>query len=122
MNTNLSAFNKSLFSGLFFIIGCLLLVPLNAQEQKEPSPTQAILEAFAADAEGSLSRFRLALDPARNVLADQPYLAGATPAYADFILAGAFLWAQAVGRDDLLAPDDPIGPWLAAVTAMRPKR
>jgi len=76
------------------------------------------LEAFAGDRAAALDRFRAALQPIRDVLGDQPFLAGAQPAYADYAPASAFLWADAIGQGDLLAPGDPVGPWLARVTAV----
>lgn len=75
------------------------------------------LEAYASDADGGLERFRQSLQPIRDVLNDQPFLAGIAPAYADFVPASAFLWARAVGRDDLLEDGDPVGPWLEQTTA-----
>ncbi len=75
------------------------------------------LEAFVADRPGALQRFRQTLQPIRDVLQDQPFLAGAAPAYADHIPASAFLWADAIGQGDLLDPGDPITPWLDRVTA-----
>lgn len=75
------------------------------------------LEAFTADADGALRAFQQSLQPIRNMLNDQPFLDGLAPAYADFIPASAFLWARAVGRNDLLDESDPIGPWLDQATA-----
>jgi len=75
------------------------------------------LEAFAGEREPALKAFRQALQPMRAVLAKQPFLAGAAPAYADYIPAGAFLWAETVGETGLLEPGDPVGPWLSRVTA-----
>ncbi|MEQ9121158.1 MAG: glutathione S-transferase N-terminal domain-containing protein, partial [Alphaproteobacteria bacterium] len=42
------------------------------------------LEAFSADRAAALDRFRAALQPIRDVLGDQPFLAGTQPAYADY--------------------------------------
>ena len=74
------------------------------------------LEAFTADGAGALKTFRQALQPLRDVLADQPFLAGGQAAYADYVAVSAFLWADAVGRDDLLEEGDPVTPWLARVS------
>jgi glutathione S-transferase len=76
------------------------------------------LEAFVEDRPAALTGFRRALQPIRDILADQPYLAGSTPAYADYIPAGVFLWAEAVGETNLLEAGDPIAPWLQRVTAV----
>ena len=45
------------------------------------------------------------------MLRDQPFLAGHHPAYPDYALAGAFLWARTVSLLTLLEPDDPIYAW-----------
>lgn len=77
------------------------------------------LEAFAGDRAANLKAFRQILQPLRALLADQPYLAGASLGYGDCIPASAFLWAEAVGQgDDLLDAGDPIGPWLSRVTGI----
>ena len=36
---------------------------------------------------------------------------GATPAYADYIVFGAFQWARAISDYELLAADDPVTAW-----------
>lgn len=55
--------------------------------------------------------FRVSLEPARRVLREQPFLAGSQPAYPDYGLAGAFLWARTVTPLSLVEADDPIQPW-----------
>lgn len=69
------------------------------------------LEAFAGDAKASLAALRAALDPARPVLASQPYICGSEPAYGDYILFGAFQWARVMSPVALLAADDPLHAW-----------
>ena len=55
---------------------------------------------------------RLALEPARRMLGEQPFLSGATPAYADYILYGSLLWPQTISpRFELLDKDDPVHAW-----------
>ena len=76
------------------------------------------LEAFNSDRPGALKAFRGALQPIRQVLARQPFISGPAPAYADYIPAAVFLWAEAVDADDLLESGDPIAPWLQRVTAI----
>jgi glutathione S-transferase len=44
-------------------------------------------------------------------LAEQPFLAGASPAYADHIVMGSFMWARATSPFPLLEADDPIFAW-----------
>jgi glutathione S-transferase len=61
--------------------------------------------------EKGVAAFRGALEPARRMLRDQAFLAGAHPAYPDYALAGAFLWARTVSPLALLETDDPIQGW-----------
>ena len=68
--------------------------------------------AFQAKAhEKGVAAFRAVLEPARRVLRDQKFLAGEEPAYPDYALAGAFLWARTVSHVELLEQDDPIHAW-----------
>jgi glutathione S-transferase len=69
------------------------------------------LEAFVQDREAKLSAFRQVLQPVRLTLAQQPYLGGAAPRYADYILFGAFQWARAISPQRLLEADDPTAAW-----------
>jgi glutathione S-transferase len=69
--------------------------------------------AFQANArEKGLAALRTALEPARRVLREQPFLSGEAPAYADYILLGTFLWPRTIsGRLELLEKDDVLHPW-----------
>ena len=68
-------------------------------------------EYVAADPTADLAALRIALRPARAEIADKPFLSGNAPAYADYCLFGAFMWARCASPCDLLAPDDPLGAW-----------
>jgi glutathione S-transferase len=61
--------------------------------------------------EKALPAFRNVLDPSRRVLREQKYLAGDHPAYPDYALAGAFLWARIASPLTLLERDDPVDVW-----------
>jgi glutathione S-transferase len=61
--------------------------------------------------EKGVAAFRAVLEPARRLLRDQSFLAGAQPAYPDYALAGAFLWARTVTPLTLLEADDPVEAW-----------
>lgn len=69
------------------------------------------LEDTVADRDTRLPAFRQSLTPVRLTLGKQPFLAGATPAYADYILFGCFMWARGVSPYQLLAADDPVHAW-----------
>jgi glutathione S-transferase len=64
------------------------------------------LEAVGARREAEAPSFRRQLEPFRRVLADQPFLGGAGPMYADYILFGSLQWARCVSAFELLAEDD----------------
>ncbi len=51
------------------------------------------------------------LDPARHAIRSQPFLSGAAPAYADYILFSVFQWARIIGTFELLEADDPLVAW-----------
>ncbi len=69
------------------------------------------LEAISADRDTKLKAFRNSLEPVRAVLTTQPYLAGDTPAYADYIVFGSFQWARCISPIALLVKDDPVAAW-----------
>lgn len=69
------------------------------------------LEEFAADQPATLAALRSALEPARPVLREQPFLSGRSPGFADYMLFGAFQWARAISPLQLIEPDDPLCAW-----------
>ena len=69
------------------------------------------LEAVVADRAVRLPAFRDSLAPLRRTLERQNFVAGAAPAYADYIVFGAFQWARAISDFELLAGDDPVAAW-----------
>lgn len=69
------------------------------------------LEALGAESHAALPALRAAFDPVRPLLAAQPFVSGAAPAFADYILFGPFQWARAVSPARLLEPDDPMYAW-----------
>lgn len=71
----------------------------------------ATLEEVVKDRDARLPAFRASLDPLRRTVERQPYVCGDAPAYADYIVFGAFQWARAISDFELLAPDDPVRAW-----------
>jgi glutathione S-transferase len=69
------------------------------------------LEAVTADRDERLPAFRQSLTPLRAMLAIQPFLGGAAPLYADYIVFGAFQWARTTSPYELLAEDDLVHAW-----------
>jgi glutathione S-transferase len=71
----------------------------------------ATLEAVAADREQRLPAFRARLEPLRRTVERQDFVSGGAPAYADYIVFGAFQWARAISDFELLIADDPVRAW-----------
>lgn len=69
------------------------------------------LEKLAEGESQAMTRFRAVLEPVRAALGSQPYLCGAAPAYADYILMGSLMWPHCCFEADLLEADDPIHAW-----------
>ena len=69
------------------------------------------LETVVKDREANLPAFRAGLDPLRRTVERQNFVAGDAPAYADYVVFGAFQWARAISEFELLAADDPVRAW-----------
>jgi len=69
------------------------------------------LERYALPAEEGVSLLRDALSPMRATLQRRPYLAGAQPNFADYIVFGSFQWARAVSPVALVEAGDPVFEW-----------
>ncbi|MBS0520591.1 MAG: glutathione S-transferase N-terminal domain-containing protein [Proteobacteria bacterium] len=72
----------------------------------------ADFQGFQAKArEKGVAAFRAVLEPARRLLKEQLFLAGAQPGYPDYALAGAFMWSRIASPLTLLETDDPVHAW-----------
>lgn len=71
----------------------------------------ATLEDVVKDREARLPSFRATLDPLRRTVGRQEFLGGTTPAYADYIVFGAFQWARSISDFELLEDGDPVHVW-----------
>jgi glutathione S-transferase len=69
------------------------------------------LENAQAGREARLSTFHAMLAPLRTTLANQPWLGGAEPTYADHIIGAAFMWNDCVSRFPLIPRNGPIADW-----------
>ena len=69
------------------------------------------LEEFVGDRNARLPAFRTSLDPLRRTVERQDFVSGKAPAYADYIVFGAFQWARAISDFEVLAADDPVAVW-----------
>jgi glutathione S-transferase len=69
------------------------------------------LEDFVGDRNARLPAFRASLDPLRRTVERQSFVSGKAPAYADYVVFGAFQWARAISDFEVLAADDPVRAW-----------
>jgi glutathione S-transferase len=90
-----------------------LLKPVDAAyfRQSREARLGKTFEELTAVRDTSVEGFRRALDPLRLTLRSQPYLGGAAPNYADYIVFGGFQWARVVSPFKLLAENDPVYAW-----------
>ena len=58
-----------------------------------------------------LAAFRRSLEPLRATLKRQPFLGGAHPRFADYIVFSPFQWLRIVSTFRVLEEGDPIGEW-----------
>jgi glutathione S-transferase len=73
------------------------------------------LEEVVAERDRNITALRQALDPVRLTLAGAPFLGGAQPLYADYIVAGSLQWPRCISPAPLLAPDDPVAAWFGRI-------
>jgi glutathione S-transferase len=71
----------------------------------------ATLEEVVKDREAQLPAFRAGLDPLRRTVERQDFVGGSAPAYADYVVFGAFQWARAISDFEVLAEGDPVRAW-----------
>ncbi len=69
------------------------------------------LEDVVRGRENRTAEFRASLQPLRAMLDQQPWIAGDSPAYADYVVFGALQWARIVSRFSLLEKDDAVAQW-----------
>jgi glutathione S-transferase len=69
------------------------------------------IEQARSEREESLKRLASSVAPMQAALKREPYVCGASPAYADYILFSVFQWARIMSPGELLAPEDPLCAW-----------
>ena len=69
------------------------------------------LEEVVKNRDARLPAFRESLTPLRRTVERQDFLGGTAPAYADYIVFGAFQWARAISDYELLGDGDPVAAW-----------
>ncbi|MGH8691224.1 MAG: glutathione S-transferase N-terminal domain-containing protein [Burkholderiales bacterium] len=69
------------------------------------------LEETRAQRDEAVLRLGRVLEPMQAALKRQAFMAGAAPAYADYILFSVFQWARVMSPQELLGPEDPVCRW-----------
>ncbi|MGK9168771.1 glutathione S-transferase family protein [Inquilinus limosus] len=69
------------------------------------------LEEVVADRPAHMAALNQVLMPLRRALAQDPFLSGPQPAYADYCVFGMFMWARCTSPVELLQPGDPVFAW-----------
>jgi glutathione S-transferase len=69
------------------------------------------LEESRARRDAALVQLGSVLAPIQETFKRQAFVAGARPAYADYILFSVFQWARVMSPHELLAPEDPLCRW-----------
>jgi glutathione S-transferase len=73
------------------------------------------LDEVQAGREERVAAFRASLTPLRVALLGRPWLGGAQPSYADYIVAGTLMWPRCTSSFETVAPDGPIAEWFGRV-------
>ncbi|WP_256749671.1 glutathione S-transferase family protein [Mesorhizobium sp. Mes31] len=71
------------------------------------------LEDVMAARDAGLANFRASLEPLRSMLGYQPFIGGASPLFADYIVFGALQWARIASPYQLLDAGDVMARWFA---------
>ncbi|MEO5758244.1 MAG: glutathione S-transferase family protein [Mesorhizobium sp.] len=69
------------------------------------------LEDVIAVRDAGLGGFRASLEPLRSMLSYQPFIGGASPLFADYIVFGALQWARVASPYRLLDDSDTVAQW-----------
>jgi glutathione S-transferase len=75
------------------------------------------LEAYCADRDRWLGEFAATIAPLELTLAEQPYLAGAEPAYADYVVFSMLQYARLGSPHEILPDGTPVRRWRDAIVA-----
>ena len=69
------------------------------------------LEEVQAGRDGHRKALHRALTPLRRLLRDQPFVAGAEPRHADYVVFASLQWPRLISDFPLIADDDPLADW-----------
>jgi glutathione S-transferase len=76
------------------------------------------LEAYCADRERWLNEFNATIVPLEQTLSEQAYMAGAEPAYADYVLFSVFQYARLGSPHEFLPAGTAVRRWRDALVAL----
>jgi glutathione S-transferase len=110
-----SVLQPSVFQAIVGDLFALVVDPADKEyfrKTREARLGRTIEEAHALRPE-KLAAFKAALAPLRQLLAEQPFVCGAKPGYADYIVFGTFQWARMVSACPLLEGEDAVLAWRA---------
>lgn len=69
------------------------------------------LEEARARRDEAVLRLGKTIEPMQEAFKRQAFVAGAKPAYPDYILFSVFQWARVMSPQELLGPEDPLCQW-----------
>ena len=69
------------------------------------------LEESRAKRDEAVLHLGKVIEPLQETFKRQAFMAGAKPAYADYILFSVFQWARVMSPHELLGPEDPLCQW-----------
>jgi len=110
-------FDGTVVMGLFPMVAaevCAILGEDNAKYFRETREARLgrTLEEAAANRDQAVEAYRASLGVMRGTLAQQPFLSGDKPGWADYAAAGPLVWSRIVAPDfALFLEDDPIHAW-----------
>lgn len=76
------------------------------------------LDALGKDWPAGMTAVAQALKPAETRLAEQDFLNGVTPGYADYTLYGTLRWPDTVCRTPVIAPETAVARWYARMSTL----
>ncbi|MGD1699839.1 glutathione S-transferase family protein [Dapis sp. BLCC M229] len=112
----IDAWNNSLFGVLVPIILYDVFENIDPKDQpyfreSRESCFGKTLEEFKDVTEDEINNFRTFIEPLRNTINQQPFLAGEKPNYADYLVFSNFQFARAMSPKQLLETSDPVYAW-----------
>lgn len=76
------------------------------------------LEAFCAERAANARTLQAELQPLRALVEAAPYIGGADPSFADYVVFAAFQWARCGTGRHLLISSDPVHAWFDRVASL----